>query len=202
MEKFNIERIRPYIQNKIQYLELFLRNYNNQTIDIDFNSIKKLIPEMKITEVEILLDSSLAIEFYAKGELLPNNTIITNKSTIKNISLSLNGTFSDCYEKNKNSLLSFNKIYEVQKYWSRNLKPIIQLRAREFCELEYSQLRKWIDIPFNEINQLTGCYISPIWYQEGELSEKYETFIRKSNVILKELNLRTNNTLGEQKSFM
>ncbi|MEW4925789.1 hypothetical protein [Algibacter sp. 2305UL17-15] len=156
----------------------------------------KQCTDIGITEVEILIGSTIRPELYKEGEKLPNGKLYESKyPIIKDFWIECSGNKDEMRNLNKSRLINFKTINKAF-HFNRNGRDSIGFDVGEdkaiFTNAKSVTSRTQLDI--SEIHILEGSYISPIYWQKGEnvyegMSHPAE-LCKKSDVLIKDLRLR------------
>lgn len=152
---------------------------------------------LEITEVELLIGSSMRIECYEHGEIMLNGEVhISGESLIiKDFWIELEDTLENLKVKNASRLLSFKEIKKVF-HFNRNDTDTVGFDVWEEKAVFISAnlLLGLTKLSLSEVHILEGSYIAPVYFEVGEIvnvdTDKEPILCRKSGVLLKEINLR------------
>lgn len=156
----------------------------------------KQCTNVKLTEVEILIGSTLRPELYKEGEEMVNGQICKGDyPVIKNFWIECSDSIENMRKRNADKLKVFKEIQKVFAF-NRNDKDIIGFDVGEekAVFVPANRVTNLTKLDLSEIHILEGSFIAPEYYNEGE--NIYEginhepVLCRKSGVIVKDLNLR------------
>lgn len=151
----------------------------------------KQCTNVELTEVEILTGSTLRPEIYKVGEEMFNGKIYKgNHPIIKDFWIECSDSIENMRKQNADKLKDFKKIEKVFTF-NRNGKDRIGFDVGEEKAVFASanSVTSLTQLDLNEIHILEGSFIAPEYYKEGDVLFDGE-ICRKSNVLLKDLNLR------------
>jgi hypothetical protein len=151
---------------------------------------------VEITEVEILIGSSLRPELYHAGEKMFNGETYKGEfPIIKDFWIECAGSIENMREANANRLKKFKEIIKIFNFISNNKEIIgFDISEKKPVFVPGKRVTTLTKLNMNEIHILEGSYIAPEYYLEGENiydgMNREPELCRKSGVILKNLNLR------------
>ena len=194
--RYTITKIEPLLYNRTQYVKIYLKE-RTDSIAFSYDYVFKYLWQLRTTELELLIDSYLEPIYFQKGDILRNGGNANSSNYhIKMWTLLLYGTQIEIREKNNHLCPIFQTLYDTYIY---NRKGKDEVRIRTTMDIPYfvelNQLIKFTGLEKEEFNLLTGAFISPIYYKDGEISEKTERPIYGENKIIKNLNIRVVKTI-------
>ena len=150
-----------------------------------------------LTEVEILIGSTIRTELYKEGEKMFSGRIYKgSRPIIKDFWIECSDSIENMRKVNAEKLKDFKKIHKVFTF-NRNDKDIIGFDVGEekAVFIPANRVTNLTKLDLSEIHILEGSYVAPEFYKEGEILDFAGKNIkpeicRKSGVILKDLNLR------------
>lgn len=210
--KYSIFHLETFLVDNKLGVRLYLEGYKNKDeqnfVTLPFELIKKIY-NIKPTELELLIGSSLEPIYYQSGERLPSGHIVKNFSaTIKKWKLIFSYPLEETRVKNKSLLLNFERIGRANKIFEKeNLSSVTTLKF--FGDYPYSRdydtnnkylistKRLEVETGLNPLKfyLISGSLISPQYFAAGEFDDLHQTYIRKDNTIIKTLNLRVDKDL-------
>jgi hypothetical protein len=149
-----------------------------------------------IEEIEILKGCDVRFEFYKKGEVMFNGEVCKSGSLVKDFWIETPESIEELRADFEASLPS-KRILEVFNYTGRRGK---QLVGFDIGEKKPTFIAKGSLISATGMEGhfriLEGSYIAPEYYQKGDELWNGE-ICKKSNVLLKDLNLRVDGSLEQ-----
>ena len=200
--------------NSKTIIDIFTLIYKgNQRVGIKVEGMEKYIyltasnikhnTNIEITEVEILIGSKIKPEFYKKGEIMFNGQIFKGDYPIvKDFWIECSDTIERMKENNASKLKPFRKINKAFSYNKYGKDTIcFKTENNEAIFIFADRVTKLASLDLSEIHILEGSYISPEYFREGENiyegMNREPEYCRKSNVLLKNLNLRLSGSVEE-----
>lgn len=154
------------------------------------NNIKQNT-SLNINELELLVGSTVRIEYYKIGDKLLNKTICNHENLIvKEYYFDLIKPVDILRQENKSQLLPFKKIVKIfyfDKFGRENVGIKTEDNAVIFLPAKRFELQSKLET--RNLQILLGSYIMPEYYKKGE-SFNDGTIVSKDNAILKWINLR------------
>lgn len=151
---------------------------------------------VSLTEVEILVDSTIRAELYKEGEEMFNGQKFEGGvSIVKEFWIESSNSYENMREAHADKLKDFKEIQKVFTF-NRNNKNIIGFNIGEekAVFVPANRVTNLTKLDLSEIHILEGSFIAPEFYNEGENlyegSEHEPVLCVKSGVIIKDLNLR------------
>jgi len=150
---------------------------------------------IKITEVEILIGSTMRVVFYRKGEELFDGRICNkNNLIVKDFWITLSGTYHGMKEKNKDKIKPYEIIYEVSGWGHIHDLPedgkiFFYTSYKKGVYIKKTSLASLTKFDPDEFHILLGSYIAPEYFKKGERIWSGD-ICRKDETVLKSLNLR------------
>ena len=149
-----------------------------------------------LTEVEILIGSTIRPELYKEGEEMINGQIWNGDyPIIKNFWIECSDSIENMRKNHADKLKDFKEIKKVFSF-NRNHEDLIgfDIGEEKAVFVRANRLINLTKIDLSEIHILEGSLIAPEYYKEGENlydgRDHEPELCRKSGVILKNLNLR------------
>lgn len=194
-----IKAIRTRIRNKRQLV--IIEFDNNEFVFLSPNNIKQNTT-LEVNELELLIGSTLRIDFYKKGEKMFNGKICDKDNLIvKEYFFELQKSVDKLRTENKNQLLPFkqiSKIFYFHKFDRENVGIETEDGKVTFLPLKRFELQSKLDK--SEQHILVGSFIMPEYYKKGDTFSD-GTQVRNDNV-LRWINLRySDNVEGMHENF-
>jgi hypothetical protein len=156
----------------------------------------KQCTDVDITEIEILVGSTIRPELYKEGEeMFDGQKCNPEYPIIKNFWIECSDSIENMRKINADRLKDFIEIEKVFSF-NRNDKEIIgfDVGSDKVIFVPAKRVINLTKLSLSEIHILKGSYIAPEYYEEGENlykgMDREPEICRKSGVILKDLNLR------------
>ncbi|MCA0235862.1 MAG: hypothetical protein LCH81_05730 [Bacteroidetes bacterium] len=188
MRHKSIKNIKTRIRNKKQLV--IVEFENNEFVFLSPNNISQNTG-LEIFELELLIGSTLRIEFYKKGDKMFNGSICDKDNLIvKEYFFELKKEVERLRIEDKNQILGFRKIKKIF-YFYKFGKDNVGIQTEDDSVTFISLKRFEIQSSLNKSEQhiLTGSYIFPEFYMIGETLHN-GTPVTQDNKILKWINLR------------
>lgn len=196
-----IKNIKTRIRNKRQ-LVIIEFDYNNEFVFLTPNNIRQNTG-LEVYELELLIGSTLRIDFYKKGEKMFNGGICDKENLIvKEYFFELVKPVELLREENKDRLLPYKKIKDIF-YFHKFNKDNVGIKTEDdnvtFISLKRFEIQS--KLTKDEQHILVGSYICPEYYKIGDTLPN-GTKITADNKILRWINLRySDNIEGMHESF-
>lgn len=146
---------------------------------------------IEVNELELLIDSTLRIDFYKKGDKMFNDKICSKDDIlVKEYFFELAEPIEKLRESKKENLLAFKKIKEIfyfQKYGRENVGIKTEDDNVTFLSLKRFEIQSKLEK--SEQHILIGSYIFPEYYKIGETLPNGKE-VTANNKLLKWINLR------------
>lgn len=188
MRHKHIKNIRTRIRKKRQLV--IIEFDNNECVFLSPNNIKQNTG-LEIQELELLIGSTIRIEFFKKGERLINGPLCEKESLIvKEYYFELQKPVERLRVENADQILHFKKIKQIfyfHKFGKENVGIKTEDEKVTFISLKRFEIQSNLDK--SEQHILVGSYILPEFYKTGE-SLPNGTPITQDNKLLKWINLR------------
>lgn len=192
-----IEGVRTAIINKTQRVLLKLVD-SNIPVDIPFEGILKLHPDIPVTKVECLMGSYFITEPppESSDNRQGKDTSVSTKWTLK-----LEGPLEECIERNKDHLREFHLINNIQPIQFKGHPPSFRIDAFYSFFLPMSIFLSITGLKFEEHHLAIGSFITTETWNEGDWAidpvmfedfpDGYRRKVRKKGQILKDPTVRT-----------
>lgn len=174
---------------------------NNEFIFLSPNNVKSNT-SLEVNELELLIGSTLRIDFYKKGENMFNGKICQNDNIlVKEYFFELSKPVEQLRAENSHQLLPYKKITKIFYFHKFNRDNVgVQLEDKSAIFLSEKRFERQSNISKNEQHILIGSYLMPEYYQKGD---KFSdgSFVQNENV-LKWINIRySDNVEGMHEQF-
>jgi hypothetical protein len=188
-----IRNIKTRIRNKRQLV--IIEFDNNEFVFITPNNIKQNT-SLEVWELELLIGSTLRINFYKTGDLMFNQQKCNKDNVlIKEYFFELQKPVDRLRIENAFQILPFKKIKEIFYYHKFN-RANVGIKTEDdsvtFLSLKRFEIQSKLDK--SEQHILIGSYILPEYYKKGEILPN-GTEINLDNKVLRWINLRYSNKL-------
>ncbi|MBS1939621.1 MAG: hypothetical protein JST38_01925 [Bacteroidetes bacterium] len=195
-----IRNIKTRIRNKRQLV--IVEFDNKEFVFITPNNIKQNT-SLEVFELELLIGSTMRIEFYKKGEKMFNGKECNKDNLIvKEYFFELQKPVDKLRVENATQLLGYKRIKEIF-YFHKFGKDNVGIKAQDdkvtFLSLKRFEIQSKLDK--SEQHILVGSYILPEYYKTGETLPN-GTIVTQDNKILRWINLRySDNVEGMHENF-
>ena len=194
-----IANIRTRLRNKRQLVIIEFKD--NEVVFISPNQIKQNTT-LEVNEIELLIGSSMRMDFYEKGEEMFNGKICDKENLVlKEYFFHLEKPVDKLRAENKERLLPYEKIVKIFRFFKFNRENAgIETESGRIIYMPQKRLDTQSKLDKSEQHILVGSYIMPEYFQPGETFMD-GTIVQKTTV-LKCLNLRfSDNIDGMHESF-
>ncbi len=194
-----IRNIKTRIRKKRQLV--IVEFDNNEFVFISANNIKQNTT-LEVNEIELLIGSTLRIDFYKKGEQMFNGKICEKDNLIvKEYFFELSKTVDRLRNENKNQLLPYKRITKIFYFHKFNRENAgIETEDGKVTFLPLKRFEIHSKLEKSEQHILVGSFIMPEYYKKGETFSD-GTIVKNDNV-LKWINLRySDNIEGMHENF-
>lgn len=188
-----IRNIKTRIRNKRQLV--IIEFDNKEFVFIAPNNIRQNT-SLEVFELELLVGSTLRIDFYKSGELMFNGQNCNKDNVlIKEYFFELQKPVNRLRIENASQLLPFRKIKDIFYYHKFN-RENVGIKTDDdsvtFLSLKRFEIQSKLDK--SEQHILIGSYIFPEFYKKGEMLPN-GTVVNLDNKILRWINLRYSDKL-------
>lgn len=190
-----IINIRTRIRKKRQLV--IVEFDNNECVFLSPNNIKQNTG-LEVQELELLIGSTIRIDFFKKGDKMFNESVCEKDNLIvKEYFFELQKPIEKLRIENKHQLLPFKKIMQIF-YFNKFGKDNVGIKTEDeyvtFISLKRFEFQS--NLGKSEQHILVGSYIFPEFYKIGE-SFSNGTPITQNNKLLKWINLRYSNKIAD-----
>jgi hypothetical protein len=191
MRHKTIRNIKTRIYNKRQ---LAILEFDNQEFVFLSPTNIKQNTSLEVFELELLIDSTLRIEFYTKGEKMLKGICEKDNLIVKEYFFELQKPVDKLRVENKHRQLPFKKIKELF-YYNKFNRENVGIKTEDdkviFISLKRFEFQSKLDK--SEQHILVGSYICPVYYKTGETLN--DGSIAKTDNVLRWINLRYSNNI-------
>lgn len=194
-----IRNIKTRIRKKRQLV--IVEFDNNEFVFLSANNIKQNT-NLEFNEIELLIGSTLKIDFYIKGEKMFNDKICEKDNVlVKEYFFELQKPVDRLRIENKNQLLPYKKIKKIFYFNKFNRENAgIETEDGKVIFLTLKRLEIQSRLDKSEQHILIGSFIMPEYHKKGEKFSN-GSIVQNDNV-LKWINLRySDNIEGMHESF-
>ncbi len=147
--------------------------------------------DIDITEVELLINSSVREEFYKIGEKMFDGKICEEPNRfLKDFWITLNKDIQTLREENADRLKPFQKIIDVTIINYKQMRfGLVKTDLGNTIWIKLNWLLKFTRLEESELHIMQDSFIYPVYYKQGEVTENGME-VYKDNVILKTYEIR------------